>query len=198
MQGATVPADPSKTTALLPTANTYDTVTWLRVTIDEVWIGNRIYWTLKQLVTTLYKSLEFSVTVFTALLGNIFQKWTFLCSRAYVLARCVHNTPATAVSRLLTQPDLWSVGQSVLVSSPHLGPMTRFLLLSDSREFVDVGRPLWREDGSVVYNCCWLLSMQSFSGPSPTGLMTIFDCLTFETPPTWRARSPYLYTPGAG
>jgi hypothetical protein len=27
--------------------------------------------------------------------------------------------------------DRWSVGQSVLVSSPHLGLMTRFLLLSD-------------------------------------------------------------------
>jgi hypothetical protein len=28
------------------------------VTIVEVWIGNRIYWTLKQLVTTFYKSLS--------------------------------------------------------------------------------------------------------------------------------------------
>jgi hypothetical protein len=25
------------------------------------------------------------------------------------------------------------------------------------------------------------------------GFMTIFYCLRFETPPTWRARSPYLY-----
>jgi hypothetical protein len=32
--------------------------------------------------------------------------------------------------------------------------MTRFLLLSDSCEFVDVGRPFWREDCSVVFNCC--------------------------------------------
>jgi hypothetical protein len=28
--------------------------------------------------------------------------------------------------------------------------------------------------------------------------MTIFYCLRFETPPTWRARSPYLYPPGTG
>jgi hypothetical protein len=34
---------------------------------------------------------------------------------------------------------------------------------------------------------------QSYSGRSPVGLMTIFHCLRFETPPTWRARSPYLY-----
>jgi hypothetical protein len=30
----------------------------------------------------------------------------------------------------------------------------------------------------------------------PEGLMTIFYCLKFETPPTWRARSPFLYPPG--
>jgi hypothetical protein len=38
---------------------------------------------------------------------------------------------------------------------------------------------------------------RSHSGQSPAGFMT-FYCLTFETPPTWRARSPYLYTPGTG
>jgi hypothetical protein len=51
--------------------------------------------------------------------------------------------------------DRRSVGQSVLEWSTHLGFTTRFLLLSDSCEFVDVGRSLWRGDGSVVYNCCW-------------------------------------------
>jgi hypothetical protein len=50
--------------------------------------------------------------------------------------------------------------------------MTRFLLLSDSCWFVDVGRCLWREDGSLVYNCCWPLSAQSFSGLSPVGVAT--------------------------
>jgi hypothetical protein len=29
--------------------------------------------------------------------------------------------------------------------------------------------------------CCWPLPAQSFSGPSPLGLATIFYCLTFET-----------------
>jgi hypothetical protein len=63
---------------------------------------------------------------------------------------------------------------------------------------VDVGRPLWRVDGTVVYNCCWPSPAQSLSGPSPAWLMTIFYCLRFETPPTWRVRSQYLYTPGKG
>jgi hypothetical protein len=33
---------------------------------------------------------------------------------------------------------------------PILGPKTGFLFLSDSCGFVDVGRPVWREDGSVI------------------------------------------------
>jgi hypothetical protein len=43
------------------------------------------------------------------------------------------------------------------------------------------GRPLWHEDGSVVYNCYCHSPAQSFSGPSPVGLVDIFYCLTFET-----------------
>jgi hypothetical protein len=39
---------------------------------------------------------------------------------------------------------------------------------------------------------------QSFSSPSPPGIMTTFYCLRFNTPPTWKARSPYLYPPGTG
>jgi hypothetical protein len=39
---------------------------------------------------------------------------------------------------------------------------------------------------------------QSFLRPSPAGLMTTFYCLRFETHPTWRTRSLYLYPPGTG
>jgi hypothetical protein len=60
------------------------------VIVDGVWVGNRIYWTLKQLVTTPYKLLSqrliFPLTVVTALLGNVFQQWTFLYSRPHILA----------------------------------------------------------------------------------------------------------------
>jgi hypothetical protein len=34
---------------------------------------------------------------------------------------------------------------------------------------------------------------QSFSGPSTARIMTKCYCLRFETPPTWRAGSPFLY-----
>jgi hypothetical protein len=38
------------------------------------------------------------------------------------------------------------------------------------------------------------LTSQSFTGPNPVGFMT-FYCLIFETLPTWRTGSPYLYPP---
>jgi hypothetical protein len=81
----------------------------------------------------------------------------------------------------------------------HLGPKTRFLLLSDTCGFVYVGRSVWRDDGSAVCNCCCRSSpAQSFSGPSAAGLMTIYYAPRFETTSAWRARSPYLYTLGTG
>jgi hypothetical protein len=78
------------------------------------------------------------------------------------------------------------------------GSHGQFLLLSDSCGFVNVGLPLWREDGSLIYNYCWVSPVQSFSGSSFTGYMTIFYCLKFEIASTWRTRSPYLYLPGKG
>jgi hypothetical protein len=40
------------------------------------------------------------------------------------------------------------------------------------------------ENGSAVYNSCWSSPAQPFLGTSPVGLVTIFYCLRFETPPT--------------
>jgi hypothetical protein len=77
--------------------------------------------------------------------------------------------------------DRRSAGQSVLEQSTHSGLTTRSWLLSDNCGFVDLGRPLWREDGSVLYNCYWTSPAKSFSGPSPVGLVAIFYCLRFET-----------------
>jgi hypothetical protein len=64
------------------------------------------------------------------------------------------------VTLRLTASQLVSLG----VES-QLGRMTRYLLLFDSYGLVFVGRPLWREDGSVFCICYWSLPAQSFSGP---------------------------------
>jgi hypothetical protein len=77
--------------------------------------------------------------------------------------------------------DGQSVSQSSLGVEPHLGLMTRYLLLFDSYGLVFVGRPPWRKDGSVFCICCWPIPAQCFSGPSPLGLATIFYYLRFET-----------------
>jgi hypothetical protein len=82
-------------------------------------------------------------------------------------------------SSLMLRPTIsWPVYLGI---KHHLGITNRFLLLSDSCGFVDVERSLRREDGSVVYNCCWSMPAQSYSGPSPVGLATIFYCLRLET-----------------
>jgi hypothetical protein len=101
--------------------------------------------------------------------------------------------PTANIQIQLLKSKLRSFGQSILVPSILLDPTTTFLLLSNSWGFVDVGRFLRREDASFVYNCCWPSPTQSFSGHSPAGLMTIFYCLRFKTPPTWKARFPYLH-----
>jgi hypothetical protein len=65
-----------------------------------------------------------------------------------------------------------------------VGLRTRFFSLSDNCGFLDVGRPLWRENGSVIYsyNCFWALPKQPLSGPSPAELTAIFYCLTWDSP----------------
>jgi hypothetical protein len=76
-----------------------------------------------------------------------------------------------------------SVGH-LFVWSPYLGLIIRFLLLSDSFVIVDVGRPFWREDKSLVYNHCWHSPAQSFILLPQTRELS-----------GWRIRSSYLYPP---
>jgi hypothetical protein len=66
--------------------------------------------------------------------------------------------------------DRRSVGQYILEQITHVGFTTTISLLSDSYGTVDVGRSLWRQDESVVYNFCWCSPAQSFSGLSPMRL----------------------------
>jgi hypothetical protein len=63
---------------------------------------------------------------------------------------------------------------------------------------VDMRRSLWREDGSVSYIWRWVSQDQSFSGPSPAGLMTIFYCPKLEISPTLSSRLQYLFPQDQG
>jgi hypothetical protein len=79
------------------------------------------------------------------------------------------------------------------------GAYKQIFFLSDNSGFLAVSRLLWREDGSVIYsyNCFSALQEQSLVDPSPAELRPYLT-VSFETPSTWRARSPNLYPPVTG
>jgi hypothetical protein len=64
-----------------------------------------------------------------------------------------------------------------------------------------VGRSFLLEVESVIYNYCLDSPAQSFLGPSPLGLATIFYCLRFETsllsPPTTRRVTVEVFDPAS-
>jgi hypothetical protein len=75
-----------------------------------------------------------------------------------------------------------SIDQFVLVSGSPLGPMTRFYtypFFSDNC-FValPVGRPLWREDGSVTYRA--IADWSGHWGPITIYYRLIWDCSPFK------------------
>jgi hypothetical protein len=115
-------------------------------------------------------------------------------------------------SKSKSHSDWQPASQSVsLCVVPHVGLLTRYLLLFDSYGLVFVGAlsgermvcylylllalanavflrsrslgtlPLWWEDGFVICTCCWSLPEQSCLGQRPLGLATIYYCLKFET-----------------
>jgi hypothetical protein len=78
-------------------------------------------------------------------------------------------------------------GQSASLSwcrAPIWSPWPEYCFLCDICRFLDVGHPLWREDGSVIYlyNCFWDLQKLLLSGPSPTELTTILYGLIRDAP----------------
>jgi hypothetical protein len=95
-----------------------------------------------------------------------------------------------------------TVSQSVSLGvEPHLGLMTRYLLLYESYGLVFVGCHLWREDGPVFCICCWPLPVQSFSGLSPFGFATIFFVsdlrLPYSSPPTTHRVTVEVFDPAS-
>jgi hypothetical protein len=54
-------------------------------------------------------------------------------------------------------------------------------------------KKLWSRK-PVFYNCCWVSSVQLYSGPIPARHLTIFYTLKFDTPPTLsKSKSHYDY-----
>jgi hypothetical protein len=105
-----------------------------------------------------------------------------LCSRRFPLDNNTPQPNCKLNSKSKSHCYWRSVSQSESLGvEPHLGLMTRYLLPFGSYGLVFVVRPLWREDGSVFFICCWPSPAQFFSGAGPLGLVAIFYCLRFET-----------------
>jgi hypothetical protein len=84
--------------------------------------------------------------------------------------------------------DRQSVGQSVMVSGAHLGPLTNFSFAMrfsvDSCGFVVFVAPSLTR-GRVcnsLLNCFWALPEQSLLSRSPVELTAIFYCLVWDSP----------------
>jgi hypothetical protein len=98
----------------------------------------------------------------------------------------------------------WQVGRPVCLGvSAHFGPVTNFYFSlkfpSDSCMFFYFVSPsLMRgQVCNLLYNCFWALPEQLLLGRSPENSRPYFT-VSSKTPPTWRARSPYLYPPRTG
>jgi hypothetical protein len=84
-----------------------------------------------------------------------FDSVQFLCSQAHIPAGWRRETRLftcrlLCIVKVIVTLRL-TVSQSVSLSvEPHLGLMTRYLLLFDCYGLVFVGRPLWREYGSAL------------------------------------------------
>jgi hypothetical protein len=144
----------------------------------------------------------FPLTVFTALLDNVFKQWTFRCSRAHILAgwRSSHANLLVFCLRLNSKSELsyyrQSVGQSVLGSILTWDPRPDFYYCQTLAVLLMWGTPQTR--GRVCPFVSGRRQHKSLWGPRPAGLMVILYSLKFETSPTRRARSLYLYSQRTG
>jgi hypothetical protein len=110
---------------------------------------------------------------------SCFPSWSLSSKKYIFFLHSFKNGPESESESYVTTD-----GQPASLSwskTPIWGLRPDLYYMYDSYGLVLVRRPLWREVGSVFCMCCWPLPVQSFSGPSPLGLETIFYCLTFAT-----------------
>jgi hypothetical protein len=119
-----------------------------------------------------------------------------LLSQSSVQSSCQLSTHNWTVKVKFKVTVRLTVSESVNIDvEPHLGLMTRYVLLFDRYGLVFFcGRLLWREDGSVFYICCLPLPAQSFSRP----YFTVSDLrLPFSSFPTTRRVTVEVFDPAS-
>jgi hypothetical protein len=142
---------------------------WLIITGSG--LDNLIYWHLlvqSRLIAIIYNNSE-------SIFSRTLLPWLPRTRSTLVLVLSPNSDLSLS---LMLRP---TVSQSTCLGIKHPSGAYDRIFITVSCGFVDVGRSLWRQDGAVVYNCCWPSPAQSFPGPSPVGLVTIFYCLRLET-----------------
>jgi hypothetical protein len=148
-----------------------------------VFLGDIAYWRVKdfgyiqevdKIMETLRNwGIEFVLTTWK---NFSWQHWMFFF-------HSLHSVMLVSVNYCVAWPSVWlSLMLTASLSwskAPIWGLRPDLYYLCGSYGLLLVGRPLWREVGSLFCMCCWTLPAQSFSGP--LGLETIFYCLRFET-----------------
>jgi hypothetical protein len=95
------------------------------------------------------------------------------------------TTDGQSICRSSCQAPIWGPRPYFSFHCQTVAGLLTLGALSDERTYV-----------CIVYNCLRPSAEQSF--PCPTRPVTKFYRLRFESAPTCRARSPYLYPPGTG
>jgi hypothetical protein len=95
--------------------------------------------------------------------------------------------------------DRWSFGQSLVVSDTHLGPMIRFLLLSDCCRFVDVGALSLAREWVCSLQCVLVLASAVILGSESRGTHN-HSLLIYmrDSPNLWGQVPVFIIPPRAG
>jgi hypothetical protein len=146
-------------------------------------------------------------------LSSRYHFWSFILRYGFhKLLKCNHNhyshfkDSCRTVSQGPSERQVFRVKVKVILRPTVRHPSgTRNQLFSiflwlflDSCGFVDVGRPLWRVVGSVLFSFCRASPAQPFSHLSPTELMSIAYCLYFWDSPNLEGQVPAFIPPGTG
>jgi hypothetical protein len=132
---------------------------------------------------------------YTHKFGIIFFKVLHLIStRSYLLGQSLKFSQSQSYydQRQSASPS-WR--QAPIWDPRPIVPILCLIIFLDSFGFVDVGRPLWREVGSVIFSFCWASPEQPFSDLSPTGLMSIVYRLYILDSPNQQGQVPVLISP---
>jgi hypothetical protein len=114
-------------------------------------------------------------------------------SSVYVLTGC--NIPQLTNSETELLYNYWFIANHFFFATSTLRLTTSDFFATGPLRSLSSCNTLSRQHEFVVYNCCWSSPAQSFSGPNPAVLLTIFYCLSFEIPSTGRAKSPQFISP---